>query len=459
MAKVLLIYPPFKAHQVTPPLGLAYLAGYLNANGHQVRILDSNRLGYSSNDLISAAKDLKPDLIGVNIMSLFFSQAKDVISHLKRSLDVPVVIGGPHVTCLAKASLQETKADFAIVGEGEITLCELADELTRTKPNFKKINGLAYRSKNIIINPPRKLVADLDSLPLPAWKLLPPKAYPPAPHGALYKRFPIAPIITSRGCPYKCTFCSSPVLWGNKIRFRSPESVLDEIEHLVKVHGVKEIHFEDDNLTFKAEHTKAICQGIIDRGLDIAWACPNGVRIDTLNRELLRLMKRSGCYLLALGIESASQEVLDRAQKKLDISTVPDIVKMIKSEGILTWGFFIIGLPGDTRETIQKTIEFSLQVPLDRAQFSMFSPLPGTKPFQEHMEQNPDMKWDDLNYSDMAVYQIEGLELDEITSLQKEAFRRFYLRPRVFLRMVFGIKPRQIPWIIKRIRHYHFFRK
>lgn len=210
-----------------------------------------------------------------------------------------------------------------------------------------------------------------------------PRRYRKAPHGGLIKRFPVAPVVSTRGCPFECSFCASPTLWEKRIRFRSPEKIVEEIELLVGRFGVREIHFEDDNLTLRRSHVEKICGLILEKGLDISWAAPNGVRADSLDRDLLELMKKSGCYFLSFGLESGNQSILDRAAKDVSLDTMERVIRETREAGIMTQGFFSFGLPGETEATINETIEFAKSSGLDRAQCLLLDILPGSRLWEE----------------------------------------------------------------------------
>lgn len=455
MSNILLIHPyvdPLKSLSIVPSLGLGYIASTIINKGHQVEILDCLQKGIEPLTLINIIKDKRPEVIGVTIFSLFFNEAKDTIDLIKERFDIPVIVGGPHVNSIPEITLKECKADFAVIGEGETTIIELIDELSSDSRDLSRIKGIGYReNENIRINEKRNLIEDLNTIPFPAWDIIKPEDYPPISHGTFYKRFPIAPIITTRGCPFDCTFCASNKTWERLLRKRSPKNVVDEIEFLVKNHGIKEFHFEDDNLTASKNHVMGICQEILDRNLDIAWSCPNGVRIDCLDRERLEIMKASGCYMFAVGFESGDQGVLNRAQKKLDLSKVPEIVKMIRDVGIEIMGFFILGLPSETKETALKTISFAKSLPIDSAKFHNFIPLPGTPIFNNwYQKQKGNIDWGKAKLFGEAIYSTESLSAEELTQLQKRAHREFYLRPSILIKNILKVKPRQIKWLIGR---------
>ncbi|MHB1465171.1 MAG: B12-binding domain-containing radical SAM protein, partial [Thermoleophilia bacterium] len=296
---------------------------------------------------------------------------------------------------------------------------------------------------------------DLDALPFPAWDLIDPRTYPDLPHLLLHQKFPVAPVMTSRGCPFDCNFCASTTLWGRGWRTRSSGNVVDEIELLVRDYQVKEIHFEDDNFTLKASHAAAVCEEIIRRQLDIVWCTPNGVRVDSLSEDLVRLMKRSGCYGLAFGIESGSQAVLDRNKKKLDLGKVAAKVKMVKRHGIEAHGFFIVGLPGETVDTIRETIDFARRVPFDRANFALLSPLPGSDIFQKYvLDRGNGQKIDYSAFNYFTPFPLGELDAAMLNKWQRRAVYSFYLRPRPLLNLARHTRPGQLKEIFRALIHY-----
>ena len=455
--KVMLINPYFRTHTITPPLGLVYLASSLRSAGQEVTILDCLAKEIDPEKIEREVQKQNPDIVGITAMTTCYSEALRYVEKTKE-LGVLTMLGGPHVSARPTESLRESKADFVVYGEGERSIVELVNAI-ESKSGFSSICGIGYKNQGeIVINPGRDLIEDLNTIPMPAWDLMPPKEYPPAPHGAVVKRFPVAPIVTTRGCPFNCAFCASKCIWQHKLRFRSAKNLVDEIELLVNEYSVRELHFEDDNFTANREHALSICNEIVKRKLDITWACPNGVRIDELDQELLIRMKESGCYLLAFGIESGSQKILDGVNKKLDINMVQEVIRMVKDVGITTWGFFIIGLPGETKETARETIEFAKKMPLDRAQFCMFTPLPGSDAYDEWVrrEKIEDFEWENFNFYSV-VCESDSLQKKDLAELQRKAFREFYFRPKILFNLVKNIKPQQIRWILRRMLAYKYF--
>jgi len=440
--KIILTRPDYHTHLITPPLNLGYLSSYLKKAGHEVRIIDGLNLSLSNNEL--ARRSAGADLVGIYALSDFYPQVKNLTQKLRKN-NLRVVLGGPHASCLPEATLRDTGADFVIIGEGEETLLELADTL-KNSASVTGIRGLATLGGNIT---KREFIADLDTLPFPDWRQIDPRKCKKAPHGAVVKNFPVAPVITSRGCPFACKFCASPNLWARKIRFRSAENVVDEIEYLIHDFGVKEIHFEDDNLTLKKEHIERICNLILKKKIKISWATPNGVRADTLDSGLVRLMKKSGCYFLVFGIESGSQKILDNIRKETDLAAIERAAGIARSEGIITQGFFIFGLPGETEATIKETINFAKRIPLDRAQFLLLDVLPGSQLWSElHGEEIAD--WSRRSYQ-QVTWVPPTISRQALEDAPSRAFRSFFFRPRQFFGVVRFIKPGQIAFIIRRL--------
>ncbi|MFA4955765.1 MAG: radical SAM protein [Candidatus Methanoperedens sp.] len=449
--KIMLILPPLMVkdkglYGVTPPLGIAYLASVLEKSGNTVQLLDCIVEGYDSpikhdgfvhlglnwQEIEERICLFSPDMVGISCMfSMMFPEAlkvADIAKGIDRNMFV--VMGGAHPSSVPYDVLRYENVDFVVIGEGEETLLELAGALKK-KSDFYGIDGLGYRiNGTVTVNPKTGFIKDLDALPFPARHLLPMERYYEIgeSHGGL-KRSRYASIITSRGCPGKCVYCSIHSVWGKSWRPRSPENVLLEIEHLVKEYGIREIHFEDDNLTFDRERSRMIFQGIIDKRLDITWTTPNGVAIWKLDEELLKLMKKSGCYQLNLGIESGNEQVLRQIIKKpLKLEKVGEIVRKIREIGIWTHGFFIIGMPGETKKTMEDTINFATSIDLDSANFFIATPYPGTELY-ELCKNNGFIKDYDLRALMVQSSMISTGEFScgELLELQKKAYRRFML--------------------------------
>jgi anaerobic magnesium-protoporphyrin IX monomethyl ester cyclase len=296
-------------------------------------------------------------------------------------------------------------------------------------------------------------VANLDDLPFPDWEQLDPRTYPKAPHGAIVRNYPIGVVTTTRGCPYACTFCASPQFYDRTIRFRTPANVLAEIKYLVDTFGVREIHFEDDNLTLKREHVESLCHMILDSGLNISWACPNGVRADKIDEPLVQLMKQSGCYYFAFGIESANQTILDNIHKHERIEDIQRSIDIAARAGISCQGFFIFGLPGETPATIDQTIQFAKTSKLARAQFLILDVLPGSELWSTLQGQFAP-NWAKNSFKE-PEWLPPGLTREYLLKAQSRAFREFYLKsPCRILAMARSIRPTQIKYLLRRLLDY-----
>ena len=438
LGTVVLIRPKFtKTLQPNPPIGLGYLASFLEKYGHKVILIDCWIHHFSNEEIFRIIRHTKPDIVGLTALTAHYEEMRELCEFIsnERLRDPNIsqfllMIGGIHVTALPEVSLLECKADLAVLGEGENTLLELIEAVVQSQDPYK-IDGIAYIKNNTLkMNKPRDLIKNLDELPFPAWHLMPISHYPQDPHGHDYKRTPFAPILTTRGCPFSCTYCASTNFWRRTIRYRSPKNVVDEIEYLIQKFGVREIHVWDDNLTLSKQHILGICHEIIRRKLDVTIKCPNGIRIDSLDNEILMWMRQAGFYHMILAIESGSQHVLNQVQKKLDLDKVPRIARLAKKYGFIIKGFFILGLPGETISSAIETIKFSKKIGLNFAAFFIAQPLPGSQLFTEwvHKKKITQIKWDEIQF-DTGVYSLDYLPIKVLITLRNRGYLTFFARP------------------------------
>ncbi len=404
--KILLVFPPVvfsreSPKQIMPPLGISSLAAFLG-NEFEVRLLDAAVEGYETERVINKRflrygltdeqikqriSDFTPDVTGVSCLySSQFSQAIRICEISKAILpDTITVIGGAHPTFLPELCLVHKCLDFIIMGEGELSLKELLLYMNSGKP-IVNVEGIAFRvNGSVKINPSRCLIENLDFLPFPARHLLPLKKYfdIDMPMGLVSRQHPPINLITSRGCPFQCSFCSSCHYWGDRYRARSVENVLREMESLKEM-GIRELKFFDDNLTYDSERAKKIFKSMVHKKFGFTWNCPNGIAASTLDEEMIKLMKDSGCYEITLAIESGDQEVLTNLLKKpVDLKKIKEITSLIKKNNINTYGFFIIGFPGETKQQIYNTLNFIDNLKLDRISLFIANPLPGTEIYKE----------------------------------------------------------------------------
>ncbi len=428
------------------------------------QLLDAKRPRYYITQV--TAPTLQNDLYGV-----FLAKARGART----------VAFGTHVTPMPRSTMEAYPAlDDVLVGEPELTLRELVDVceredgragegertgewenvtpefaerlrrlFTRTDPEwrparpleggsaFSQIKGLAWRDgAEIVINPPRPFIADLDDLPLPRHDLLPLKAYRAPLVGG-----PYAFTVPSRGCPAGCRFCIKHVSYGASVRFRSPENVLAELEQLVSL-GVRKIHMYTDLFTVNREHVMGICEGILERQLPIKWTCNS--RVDFVDPELLKVMRRAGCWMISWGIESGEPEMLKRMHKGITVEQVEQTLRWSREAGIMNWGYFIIGLPGETEASIRKTIAFAKRLPLDLVLFHIAAPHPGTPFFFEVVENGwfrPGTRWEEVDMDRSTVLDYPDLKAEDLERWAQRAFREWAFRPGpmlTYLRLLLG---------------------
>jgi anaerobic magnesium-protoporphyrin IX monomethyl ester cyclase len=388
-----------------PPLGLGYLAAVMEQEGHQTAIFD---LGLEPEtplaEAVDAIVDFCPDLVGVTAMTNNYASAAETMTLLKERLSCPIVLGGPHATLFPEQLVADSAADYVIVGEGEETLRELTRILALWLPPkgdgrppaaaLAAIHGLVwmhngYDGREVIErNPERPLIKDLDALPFPARSQFAlPRYTLQAPNGE-----PMATLLSSRGCPFNCSYCFKGIV-GRTYRQRSPENVLRELRLLVEDYQYRHIYFIDDLFTYDTKRLVALCEGIVAAGLDIRWQCL--ARVDRVTPEVLRLMHRAGCREIHYGIESGNAEILRRIGKAITLDQVRQAVAWTAEAGILVKGYFMLGLPGDTTETMQQTIDFASELAalghLDQAMFSLTTPFPGTRLWDELLAREPNL--------------------------------------------------------------------
>ncbi|MCW4004151.1 MAG: B12-binding domain-containing radical SAM protein [Candidatus Bathyarchaeota archaeon] len=421
--KVLFINPPqtFYAGSEPPagnlPLGLMYIAAVLQKGGYKAEILDAfmtDSAFEKSGETISVGMPLeqikqevrtrKPDVVG--IAGPFTCQIENTlkISSLIKQVDSKIltVVGGPHVTLVPKEFLEEAQAvDIVVCGEGEYTMLEVAQAF-EGKKQLSEILGIAYRKDGkVVVNQPRPFIENLDELPYPAYDLVDMEQYL-NPKKIGYRSFQNRAIsmVTSRGCPFNCCFCAVHLHMGKRFRAHSADYVLNHIQYVVDKFKVKNIFFEDDNLTLDLARFEAICDGIIERKIKIGWETPNGVRADCLSMDLLKKMKKSGANSIFIGVESGDQQVLDKVIcKSLDLNRVVEFAKNSKEIGLKTGAFYIIGFPGETKESMQRTVDFALWLKRDYdvgMHLFMATPSYGTRLYEECKEKGyiqKDLTW------------------------------------------------------------------
>jgi len=448
--RVLLVNPPYSVATYekvdrkagllqNPILSLAMIAAPVLEDGHEVRIADVELEEDPYSYLVQELKDFQPDYVGVTGTTPMVIEMGRVAKMAKEYCpDVVTIAGGVHVTTFPREMLEQTAFHIAVIGEGDFTLRDIvrADDLAG-------VPGLAFkRNGEIVTTQARPPLDDLDQLPMPAWELYDIPRYV---HSSklVERESPTGLLEASRGCVFKCIYCNKNV-FGRKFRTKSPTRVVDEIERMLEI-GFREIHIEDDGFSTDLNNAKAICDEIVRRGLEFPWTLINGIRVDRTDEELVRKLKEAGCYQVAFGVESGNQDVLDQVQKGTTKDQVREALSMTRKAGLETFAFFMFGLPGDTEATMQDTIDFACELPLDIAKFAITIPLPGTQMFDEYDQQGliRTKDWAQYLFHDTSapVYEHPNLEWETIVAYYKEAYRQFYFRPKVVARRVWrGIK-------------------
>lgn len=460
--KVLLIKPNNLADHIQPSLGLGYLATQIRKE-HDVVIHDcikENTPLQKTNEIVSLHD---PDVIGIQCYTFDVPKVYRMFKLIKEAFpDKITVVGGAHVSAIPQEAFEQFQpfVDYAFNSESEAGFPKFLSLLERGEKIFPDPEGLIWRdpSGTVVRNPP-SFVQNLDDLGFPAWDLMPPETYPESQHGAFYEKFPIAPIITTRGCPYTCTFCSAPIMSGRKLRHHSVEYIQRHIRMLYE-RGVREFHIVDDNFTFDIDYCKQVLRGIIDLNLDISLATPNGIRMDRLDDELLELMKEAGVYLVTVAVESGSDRILKKMKKATTVGKMRENIALIKKHGFPIAGFFILGFPDETRQEMEETIRLSKELGFIRANFFTYLPLPGTESYNELVQSGEIDKVDWNNFLFMtAPYTPKSMTREELLALKRKAFLSFHLNLKVLATNVMAIKSfHHFLFLLRRFYHWIIMR-
>jgi len=382
-----------------PHIGIGYMISILEEKGHHCFYLDT------SFDSLEALDAFAPDVVGVSVTSAAFNETMKIAKTINRELAAEIILGGPHVSIALGDVLNEPFVDYAIYGEGEITLSELVEALEASSTeSLSSIRGLIFRQNGkIVTNPPRPWIDHLDSLPYPAYHHF--QKYPYARH----------PLLTNRGCPHRCVYCSINKIWGRKVRSRAPENIVKEVEYLLHNWGKKPFMILDDTFNINIQRCKEFCRILIRRGLNIQWSCWS-FRADNVDKELAELMKKSGCSYVSVGIESVNPEVLKRIKKGETIEDITRGIKFLQNAGIAVHGNFMIGNPGDTLETVRESVEYAKKLKLIDFDFYQALPYPGTELWDYVEEEGEFLNRDYTKYShfsDVPVFETDSFSLEE----------------------------------------------
>ena len=413
-----------------PNLGLLSLAAVLRREDFSITIIDAAALGLTADDIVRRIKQRKPAVVGISCVTMTVDSAGRLAGHIKQSLpDTRVFIGGPHVSALPQQTLLDRPGfDYGVVGEGEIAFLNAVRSIT-TGGGPEGMPGIVFRrDTTVTVGPRAGLIEKLDSLPFPAWDLL--EGFPGRYHPSILKsrRLPSTHVVTSRGCPHQCIFCDTSV-FGRTVRFHSAEYVLDLLQHLALRFGIRDVTFEDDQFLLDRPRVEKICEGIRRRLPSLTWSC-NGRVNSITDPEFPRLLRASGCRQINFGIESGDQAVLDAVRKGITLSQVGRAVDMVHRAGIQSRGYFILGFPGDTPETVRRTIRFARRLPLDDISVFMLTPFPGSEIYRRmNQEHGLTGSFDKMNVL-TVITAPRRLNEQQLRSAYTAFLRAFYLRPR-----------------------------
>lgn len=441
--KILFINPPYEriakgydfVKHITnnsPSLGLLHLAAEVRLHGYLPKIIESDIFDMSIDAVMEEVEKESPDYVGITLFTVGVWNALTIAREIKKRFPKTVIIvGGPHISSMGKETMERFREfDYAVDGEGEKILVELLQVL-ETGGNLFSVPGIIFRKGPFVHQTQGKAInKDLDDLPMPAWDLLPdfPRAYIPAIYD--YPRGPVATIAASRGCPFHCKFCDTST-FGSSVRFYSPKVVFQMMKHLREQYGVRHIMFVDDLFVASRLRVTELCQLLIESGLNFTWSCTS--RVDTIKPDTLELMKKAGCWEISFGLETGSNALLKKMDKAAEVEKSEQAVNWTAAAGIRTKGLFMLGYPGETRETIEQTKAFVRRIPMTIMNLTKFTPYPGSPIYRDLYGTNiRDDHWERMNGMNF-VWAPDGMTVDELDCHYQEILMSFYNRPKLGL--------------------------
>lgn len=418
---------------VLPSLGLAYLAALLRDKGYEVSLIDANVLNLSKDQILSRLKALNPDYMLYNAITDNLHGTLSWIKLIRKEFDRPVVIGGPHMEIYPKETMTHECLDYGVVGDGWETLPELLDSLEHQK-DLTKVKGIVYRNKDeIILTEARAKTVSLQDVPFPARDLLPNDKY----DMIASKAKPLTIMVTALGCPFTCTYCCT----DTNLRARSAEHIVAEVEECINKYGIKEIEFYDETFTLNRKRMGKFLDLIEEKELKFNFSIRT--RVDCVDKELIYRMAKNGCIRVNFGIESGDENVLKATNRNMSIDTIKKSVKMANDAGMLTFGFFMIGLPQDTKESIEKTLKLMLELDLDFMQLNKFTLLPHTQMYKEYLEKTGNDFWRQYTLGNVTLddFKRDYLQItdDELDAYLERGYRQFYYRPKYIWKKLIAV--------------------
>ena len=439
LQRIMLIRPGVRFSRMvfSQPLGLLYLVSVLRRDfpgQFEIELVEQALDDLNLDQMRARIRRFDPDLVGFSCLTVEADEMQRVAKVAKEvKPGCLTVLGGPHATVFFDHALEDPNLDLVVLNEGEVTFPELLRALQEDRP-WEEVEGIAFRRDGRLVQtPPRGHVPELDAIPLPAWDLINFRRYAAEMSMNAYSHSPpCAPLFTSRACPYQCTYCHS--IFGKKVRYRSVENVMAEIELLTRTYGVRELHIVDDIFNLDLERAKRICDEIVARGIKVKIAFPNGLRGDRMDRELIHKLKSAGCYAITYAVETASPRLQKLIKKNLDLDRVRQAIAWTYEAGIIPQAFLMLGFPGETLEEIKMTVDYTLNSKLLRAIFFTVVIYPRTGLYELARQEYPDFDFSRWNMFEMRYYaetpfytKATGIDLFK---LQRNAYRRFFLRPK-----------------------------
>lgn len=442
--KVLLITPPFSEEErygklvavgtLYPPLGLAYIAGVAERHGHQVEVIESEALRCSYGYIYERIASFSPDIVGMPTFLNTINRCLHIADEIKKRWPAIItVLGGVQVTVRPQEAIARNTVDYVVYGEGENVFRDLLFFLEGKKRMIAEIPGLIWKKTDgtVVVNRAQSLINNLDELPIPSRHLFPMDRYHSS--SQLRGRHTVH-MMSSRGCPFRCSYCTSHMTFGKTFRYHSLQRVIQEMLILRDTYGADTIQFYDETFTLNRNRVIQLCEEIIRQKIKLLWAC--FTRVNVVDDEMLHKMKQAGCYQIFYGVEAASQRLLDVIKKDITLEQVKNAFRLTKEAGIETLASFMIGLPTETQEESYKTIDFAIDIDADYAQWQKTTPFPGTELYdiaQKHGTILTD-DWTKFTAWNELVYVTNGRTKEDILQVEKIAFKRFYLRPLYIIR-------------------------
>ncbi|MHC4606667.1 MAG: B12-binding domain-containing radical SAM protein [Planctomycetota bacterium] len=451
---VLLINPPHVSKNdnvwhgiksAMPPLGLLSVASHIESKGFRVRVLDVHVEKLSESEVEAGIREANPRVVGVTVLTTTANASHRIARAVKRCLpECPVVFGGVHPEVLPAETLRNAGVDVVVRGDGEETFLSL---VRGERP--EDVRGISYRrNMQVVHNAPAAVETDLDKYPFPAYHLVPMDRYYPA-VGA-YKRLPAINMLMTRGCPGRCTFCNSA---ATRLRTRSADSMLEEIKYLRRTYGIREIQFYDDTFTVRRKNVLRFCELMAKANTGITWAC--FIRADCFDEKMARAMKRAGCHQVLIGVESGDDRILRNLRKTIDRERTRRAIEIARRAGIDSRCAFIFGSMGETVESMQRTIDFSIELDPDLAVYNVCTPYPGTELFRWAKEKGylTSEEWSDYDLSTFLL-RLPTVSQEDVGRMYSAAYKSFYMRPiSIWRRLVRAMRPTQMKDLVHAFFH------